>query len=628
MIMLDRKQRLAWMALALILAAVLGTLAVLQYRWSGQASEAASGRLRASLRASINAFREDFYRDLAGVCMALQSPPMAVQNATPEEYAQRLQAWIRAAQHPGMVQDVYLWQDVGTSHAQLFKFQRDTGEFVPGSWPQPLTGLAEHIEGFSAAMPTFARRNEERHGVGKRERAGHGPGPHLGMLPPWFFEQNLPALVHPVSHPGEEKAGTDWIVVQLDAKFLAAHVLPELANRYFSGSNGLDYDVAVVSAGAQRLIFSSDPHFGPKVDRPDAEAELFLGPRRVREAGGAGVWLGEHGYPPPHGEPEEAGEGYVAMGGMPRLEPLHIAPAGGNWQLVVKHRRGSLDATVASMRRRNLAVSFGVLLLLAVTMGMIIVLTQRAHRLARLQMDFVTGVSHELRTPLAVISSAADNLADGVVDSPGQRARYGQVIKAQARQLTRLVEQIMLFAAARETSLRYDLKPLRPAEIVDAALANTADLAQAAHAVIEKDLEANLPAVRGDLAALSHCVQNLITNALKYGGEDRWIGVKAALAGNEVTISVADHGAGIASIEQERIFEPFYRTTSATAAQVHGAGLGLTLARSIVEAMAGRLTVESAPGMGSRFTVHLPAENGALPAGDANPAGETAAKDA
>ena len=117
--------------------------------------------------------------------------------------------------------------------------------------------------------------------------------------------------------------------------------------------------------------------------------------------------------------------------------------------------------------------------------------------------------------------------------------------------------------------------------------------------------------VLGDLSALSQCLQNLITNALKYSNGQRWMGIQArltehGLSGKEIQISVSDHGMGIDAREIPHIFEPFYRTSSVTAAQIHGTGLGLPLAKSIVEAMKGQISVKSAPGRGSTFTLHLP----------------------
>jgi signal transduction histidine kinase len=228
-----------------------------------------------------------------------------------------------------------------------------------------------------------------------------------------------------------------------------------------------------------------------------------------------------------------------------------------------------------------------------------------------LQMDFVTAVSHELRTPLTVISSAAENIAHGVVESKPQLEQYGSVIGAQARKLFEMVEQILLFAAIREGKQRYSVRSLEVSQILDAALSGTAGLIRTAGFRVEQHIDSNLPPVSADLPALSQCVQNLITNALKYGNEQKWMRIEAGLTehgvtGREVQISVTDRGIGIAPEELRHIFEPFYRSPHVMAAQIHGTGLGLPLAKSIMEAMSGAVTVKSAPGRGSTFTLHLP----------------------
>jgi len=235
-----------------------------------------------------------------------------------------------------------------------------------------------------------------------------------------------------------------------------------------------------------------------------------------------------------------------------------------------------------------------------------------AVQLAKLQMDFVASISHELRTPLAVIRSAAENIADGVVEGKDQLAKYGAVIRKQSRQMTDLVNQILLFVSTRERTNRYTLKPLQVSEIVNSAMENTAELAREAGFVVEQSVEPDLPYVMGDVLALSRCLQNLIGNAIKYGARDRWVGIRAfrektgSQSQGEVAISVQDRGIGIDKSDLPHIFEPFYRSAVVRAAQIHGTGLGLPLARSIAEAMGGRLTVESKPGVGSVFTLHLP----------------------
>jgi signal transduction histidine kinase len=291
---------------------------------------------------------------------------------------------------------------------------------------------------------------------------------------------------------------------------------------------------------------------------------------------------------------------------------LNDTTADQDWRLIVRHRRGgALGAFIADSRRRDLAISFGVLLLLVTSMAILIFTSTRAQNLAKLQMDFVTAVSHELRTPLTVISSAAENIAHGVVEGKPQFEQYGSVIGAQARKLFEMVEQILLFAAIREGKQRYSMRSLEVPEILDSALSGTAGLIRTAGFRVEQQTEPNLPPVVGDLPALSQCVQNLITNALKYGHEQKWIGIETRLAehgmtGREIQISVTDRGIGIAPEELRHIFEPFYRSPHVMAAQIHGTGLGLPLAKSIMEAMRGEVTVKSAPGRGSTFTLHLP----------------------
>jgi signal transduction histidine kinase len=266
--------------------------------------------------------------------------------------------------------------------------------------------------------------------------------------------------------------------------------------------------------------------------------------------------------------------------------------------------------------RRNLTINFGVLLVLATTMGLIIATSRRAQRLAQLQMDFVASVSHELRTPLTGIVSASQNIADGLIDNKERILRYGEAIMGQAQQLSDLVEQILLFSATQKDRHRYHLQRVDVVEVIDASLKGTSSIIRSAGFTVEEAIQLELPPVMVDFKALSQCLQNLIANSVKYGGDSRWIGIRAALADQsggvkEVRISIEDKGIGIGREDLGRIFEPFYRSPAATAAQIHGSGLGLALARNIAEAMGGRLTVRSVPQKGSTFTVHLPVKDDA-----------------
>lgn len=235
-----------------------------------------------------------------------------------------------------------------------------------------------------------------------------------------------------------------------------------------------------------------------------------------------------------------------------------------------------------------------------------------ALQLAKLQMDFVASVSHELRTPLAVISSAADNIADGLVHESQDLRRYGGVIQKQSHRMTELVNQILLFASTKDGQTRYVLRELDVSQIIASAVNSTAELVKDTGFTLEQQIEPGLPRVMGDLSAVSQCLQNLIVNALKYSGKSHWIGIRAFRgnsadrAGNEVHIEVKDHGIGIARSDLPHVFDPFYRSAAVISAQIHGTGLGLSLSKSIAESMGGRLTGVSELGAGSVFTLHLP----------------------
>ena len=232
-------------------------------------------------------------------------------------------------------------------------------------------------------------------------------------------------------------------------------------------------------------------------------------------------------------------------------------------------------------------------------------------QLAELQMEFVASVSHELRTPLAVIRSAADNLADGLIRDNDAMRKYGGILQHQSRSMSDLVDQILLFASTEDRSNRYVLQPVPVREIIEAAVADTESVVRNAGFTLDLEVDADLPEVMGDLGGISQCLQNLIGNAVKYGGGDRRIVLRATRStpnlgsSEELRISVADRGIGIDSSEINYIFDPFYRSPRVHAAQIHGTGLGLSLAKRIAESMGGRLTVASQLSIGSTFTLHL-----------------------
>jgi signal transduction histidine kinase len=552
--------------------AVVLVLAVLLYRWSNEVSQATSVRLADSLQMSMVNWHLNLFRDFSDISLALRMD--SGDRGDLKLHARRLQEWRASARYPDVIRDVYMLSPAES--------RPDAREWSPA--------LLRSLEDLQDSAP----------------RQGDAFYP-TGGVTGWYFEPGTPALVRAVHSDSTAGGEKRWIVVELDRDVIQRRILPDLAHRYFMGVDGLDYLIAVVAGGtAQReVIYSSDPGFGSE-EVADADGRMDVFGNATRKAFGSPIYVF-------HELSENARLSELATTIGTSWFPVIGSESGDNdWQLIVRHRRGgALGAFVAEMHRRDLAISFGVLSLLVVSVAILIVTSQRAHRLAKLQMGFVTTVSHELRTPLTIISSAAENITRGVVESGEQVRRYGAVIENKAAQLSGMVEEILLFAATRENRHRYTSRPLEVSYLIEVTLSSAGGLIEAARFTLEKDIPPNLPRVMGDVSALSQCLQNLITNALKYGGQTRWIGIRAAVrqrdgAGGEVEISVSDRGLGIEAGDLPHIFEPFYRSPSAAAAQIHGTGIGLSLAKSIAEAMNGRLSVTSEPGRGSTFTLHLP----------------------
>lgn len=570
------------------LLVLLPTLAVLQYRWVGQVSTAERERMQRNLRTAAAQFRENFDSEIVRAVLSLQVGPATALEGASDRYTDRYETWLNTAAHPQVVAAVML-VDSDAGHLRLRRWNIETHVFDPAEWPASLAEwrarFEEELSDFSAGRPPS-------------RRAAFRGDDSIIVTP-------LRNLVVPQSSAPVPQTVTPvfgFTIIQLNMPYIREQMLPEFAQRHFIHADGDVYRVAVASSeDPTKILYRSDP--GAPIDRERADATAAL--------------LGRVDPAFFRARPRQVDGERDPRGGR-RLGfdngPDRFGPRGddsfGRWLLMVQHQSGSLEAAVASVRRRNLAISFGVMLLLTLSVGLLANTSRRAQRLARQQMEFVAGVSHELRTPVAVIRSASENLAHGVVG--GDRVKsYGQLLQTEAKRLGEMVERVLQYAGI-ESGLGYTTRvALPPSEIIEGAIESSLPLLESAGVQVHREIAADLPQVIGDAAALRSAVQNLIANAVKYGGRDRWVGIRAEHLVNrrrsEVSITVSDHGAGIPAQELPHIFDPFYRGADAVERQIHGNGLGLSLVKRIVAAHGGRVSVTTRAGAGSAFTIALPA---------------------
>jgi signal transduction histidine kinase len=580
------------------LLVLLPALAVLQYRWVGQVSTAERERMQRNLRNAAAQFREAFDGEVARAFLSLQVGAATARDGASDRYTDRYVTWLDTVEHPQIVANIFV-VDADAGQLRLRRWNAETRVFEATTWTAPIARFKPHFEqelaAFSSGEP-FDRRNAYR------------DEPTLLVAP----LRNLVTPQPPTPGPQTITPVFGFTVMELNLSYMREQMLPQLAQRYFlhadDGPDTVRYRVAIIEAERPDVVlYRSDPAAPVHPALADA-TESLLGRGGFGRGGGFGPGPGGL-RPQGDGPRRDARSGEVEFRGASG-DTRGRGDDFGRWRLLVQHQSGSLEAAVTYLRRRNLGISFGVLALLSISVGLLAVTSRRAHTLARQQMEFVAGISHELRTPVAVIRSAGENLSQGVVGSADRVKQYGHMIEGEARRLGEMVERVLQYAGI-ESGLGFATRtPLAPADLIDAAVNSESTLADGSLQV-QREIATDLPPVLGDAAALRSAVQNLLANAVKYGGRDRWIGIRAEHVRerrrSEIRITISDHGSGIPADELPHIFEPFYRGADALSRQVHGNGLGLSLVKRIVTAHGGRVHVSTRAGVGSAFTITLPA---------------------
>jgi len=599
--------------LIILLPVLLGVLATLQYNWLTEISRTERERLQVRLQSDARRFAQDFNAEISKAYLIFQLDARIWEEKNFDAFAERFELWRSNAAHPNILGEIY------------FINEQDSRRF------DSATKNFEVVELPAEILPMRNRLLAQN----------RGNAPNLAFDKE-VFDENIPALAFPIYERVAESASENelklrntsistitaqkgFVILKLDRNAVKNEMLPALIGKHFAVENQ-SYNFTVTSG--DKIIFQSVQSFDHSI-QPDAAARFF---NFSTEA--TNVLFLNGSYLRSGGEPrtkiireridrqnssnnltDEKNESQKDLAESPNVKIIRKdkggevstdkVTEGGLWLLSVRHVDGSLENFVGRAKWRNLALSFGVLALLGASVILLVLSAQRSRRTAQRQFDFVSSVSHEFRTPVSVICSAGANLALGIVHNPAQVEKYGSLINREGNRIAEMVEQILEFAGARSIRKNYNYQPIAVAPLIEQVLTDTRSLLEENGFAVEKQIALDLPRIEADPKAVRQILENLIGNAVKYSGENRWIKITATAENKYVAISIEDKGIGVDPRELNDIFEPFYRGREAIAEQIRGNGLGLSLVKQIVAAHDGKIEVQSEPGKGSKFTIRL-----------------------
>jgi signal transduction histidine kinase len=234
-------------------------------------------------------------------------------------------------------------------------------------------------------------------------------------------------------------------------------------------------------------------------------------------------------------------------------------------------------------------------------------LISRELDVVRMKTDFAANVSHELRSPITQIRLKAESLILGLAETPEEIEAHYNIVLRESERLSRLVDNILDYAAIERGSKQYILRQSNIAETVYRAIESVRSTLELKDIELTLDVPYDLPPVHHDTDAITQCIVNLVSNAAKYSPGGSEVRVHARLV-EGVELTVSDDGIGIAPHDLRKIFDPFYRSRDSLARRQKGTGIGLTITRYIIEAHGGSISVQSRPGKGSTFTLRFPTQ--------------------
>jgi len=245
--------------------------------------------------------------------------------------------------------------------------------------------------------------------------------------------------------------------------------------------------------------------------------------------------------------------------------------------------------------------------------GVLIVLNDVTHlaKLENIRKDFVANVSHEIKTPITAIKGFVETLQEGQSQDPEDVRRFLGIVHRHVDRLEAIVEDLLTLSRIEKEAETEEitLEEHSVRVVLVKAVQACENKAQVKKIHLQLECSEDLKG-RINPPLLEQAVVNLIDNAINYSEEGKSVTIRAQEKEQEILIQVEDHGSGIERKHLERIFERFYRVDKSRSRKLGGTGLGLSIVKHILEAHGGRVSVESQPGRGSTFTLHLPGSAG------------------
>ncbi len=301
----------------------------------------------------------------------------------------------------------------------------------------------------------------------------------------------------------------------------------------------------------------------------------------------------------------------VAGTAEPTGDPFAASPVGAcfpGWRIDLFFRAGDILDQAASEQIAIYTWTGTLVILLILGSGALAAKSiGRQVKLNRLKNDFIATVTHELKTPLASMRVLVDTLIDGSYHSPQQASEYLHMVAKENERLSRLIDNFLTFSRMERNKQAFQMRRTSPIIIARTAAEAVKTKFDRAGCCLETDIGTDAPDIKADSDAMITVLVNLLDNACKYSYDEKHICLRVYRDDGSACFAVSDNGVGIPRRAAKRIFKRFYQVDRSLSRRAEGCGLGLSIARFIIDAHAGSIKVESTPGQGSTFTIRLPA---------------------